>query len=334
MTMMYPGGNGVAGTLHAHVDISSELARWLAEQMAKRVTRVMLAQRVGDNGLQQVDEWPTTDLVDAHALAQMIFSFATREAQSLRASLAYVVFGLRDDRPEPVGRFSFRIEASMGWMQSADAPDERGLTAMLMRHTEAATRLSLGHSREMSDQYERLITLLNEQHAAQLDKAYKRIEILEGRELEALELREKIQSMAYEREVTLAEGTRRDEMQKYRFEKVMGLVTLIAAKFRPSGAVGAPDGAGAAKPAANEGELLEVLTHFVQSVTKEQLDQLVMILRPEQLAMLSTLWDAVSTRVGAGDGTPAAATSTTTDSAAAEGSTATAGPVEQEKEPR
>ena len=56
-----------ASPAHVETDIISELARWLAEQVTKSVARVVLAQKLGDSSHHAVDEWTTSDLVDAHA---------------------------------------------------------------------------------------------------------------------------------------------------------------------------------------------------------------------------------------------------------------------------
>ena len=76
------------GPAHVESDIVTELARWLADQVTKGVARVVLAQKLGDSSHHAVDEWTTGDLLDAHALADVIYGAAVREAQTLRVSVA------------------------------------------------------------------------------------------------------------------------------------------------------------------------------------------------------------------------------------------------------
>jgi hypothetical protein len=297
---------------HVESDPISELARWIPDQLRKRASRFVLAQRVGDSAHHTVDEWTTAELTDANALAEVIYGTAVRDAQALKTSLAYGVFALRDDRPEPISRMYLRVDAGGGWMQSTDPPDERGVTAMLMRHTEASARLSLGHSRGILDQYERLLEQNTAHHTRLLDQAYARITALEAREIEALDLREKLQSIARERELELAQLARRSELRLFAVDKLSQLAPLILAKLGPAGE----------RPGASTVGAIEVLEQLIVSITPEQFPQIVALLRPEQVAMLAHLYDIVEARAAAaataaqasrtGPGTPATPSPETT----------------------
>jgi hypothetical protein len=270
-------------------DVIAELARWIPEQVAKRATRFVLAQRVGESAHQTVNEWATAaDLEDPHALAVTIYEIAEHETQALKTAVTYGVFAIRADRPEPVARKYFRVDAGLGWMQPTDAPDERGVTAMLMRHTEASARLSLGHSRGILDQYERLQELTVAHTTRLLDQANARVAILEAREMEALQLRDQLQSMSRQRELELAQLTQGSQMKIVAMEKLTQLAPLILAKL---GRGDAP-----LSPAANMVGAMEVLEQLIVSLQPEQFTKLAAILRPEQLAMLSHLYDVVDAR--------------------------------------
>jgi hypothetical protein len=274
---------------HVESDPISELARWIPDQLRKRASRFVLAQRVGDSAHHTVDEWTTAELTDANALAEVIYGTAVRDAQALKTSLAYGVFALRDDRPEPISRMYLRVDAGGGWMQPTDPPDERGVTAMLMRHTEASARLSIGHSRGILDQYERLLEQNTAHHMRLLDQAYARIAALEAREIEALDLREKLQSIARERELELAQLARRSELRLFAVDKLSQLAPLILAKLGPAGE----------RPGASTVGAIEVLEQLIVSITPEQFPQIVALLRPEQVAMLAHLYDIVEARAAA-----------------------------------
>jgi hypothetical protein len=274
---------------HVESDPIAELSRWIPEQVRKRATRIVLAQRVGDSAHHTVDEWTLAELTDPHALAEVIYGTAVRDAQALKTSLAYGVFALRDDRPEPISRMYLRVDAGAGWMQPSDPPDERGVTAMLMRHTEASARLSLGHSRGILDQYERLLEQNTAHHTRLLDQAYARITALEGREIEALDLREKLQSIARERELELAQLSRRSELRLFAIDKLSQLAPLILAKLGPAGE----------RPGSSTVGAIEVLEQLILSITPEQFPQVVALLRPEQVALLAHLYDIVEARAAA-----------------------------------
>lgn len=272
---------------HVESDTVSDLTRWIPEQIRKRASRFVLAQRVGDSAHHTVDEWTTAELTDAGALAETIYATAVRDAQALKASQAYGVFALRDDRPEPISRMYFRIDAgAIGWMQPADTPDERGVTSMLMRHTEASARLALGHSRGILDQYERLQEQTVAHHGRLLEQAYARIAILEAREIEALQLRDQLQSTAREKEMALAQLTRRTELQKLAIDKLSQFAPLILAKL------GRGEGP---TPSANVVGAIDVLTQFIVSITPEQFQEIAPLLRPEQMALLAHLYDVAET---------------------------------------
>jgi hypothetical protein len=272
---------------HVESDPISELARWIPDQIRKRATRFVLAQRVGESAHHSVDEWTTAELTDANALAEVIYGTAVRDAQALKTSLAYGVFALRDDRPEPISRMYLRVDAGAGWMQPSDPPDERGVTAMLMRHTEASARLSLGHSRGILDQYERLLEQNTAHHTRLLDQAYARVTALEAREIEALELRDKLQSIARERELELAQLARRSELRLFAVDKLSQIAPLILAKLGPGGSE---------RPAPSVVGAIEVLEQLIVSISAEQFPQIVALLRPEQVALLAHLYDVVEAR--------------------------------------
>ena len=276
-------------TAHVESDPVSELARWIPEQIRKGASRFVLAQRVAENSHHTVDEWATAELTNAHALAETIYGTAVRDAQAIKTSLAYGVFALRDDRPEPISRMYLRVDAGAGWRQPNDPPDERGVTAMLMRHTEASARLSLGHSRGILEQYERLLELNTGHYTRLLEQAYARVNVLEGREIEALELREKLQSIARDRDIELAQLARRSELRLFAVDKLSQIAPLILAKLAPAGE----------RPGASIVGTIEVLEQLIVSITPEQFPQIVGLLRPEQVAMLAHLYDIVEARAAA-----------------------------------
>jgi hypothetical protein len=277
---------------HTHVegDTISDLARWLADQVTKHASRVVLAQRVADSGHHTVDEWTVAELVDARALAEVIYGAAMRDAQALRTSLTYGLFAIRNDRPEPIGRYFFRMESGLGW-QPSDTPDERGVVAMLMRHTEASARLSLGHSRGILDQYERLLGQNTAHYEQLLQQAYGRIAALEAREIEALEIKDKLQSMARARELELAKLAHSAHLRALALDKLGTLAPLLLAKL--GGADGGPPAATTTNAAM---DTIEVLEQLIVSITPEQFTQVVALLRPEQVALLAHLYDVVEAR--------------------------------------
>jgi hypothetical protein len=283
---------------HVESDIVTDLTRFIDDQGRRGCTRVVLAQKVGETH-QTVNEWRLEEMLDARSLAHVLHATGLREAQTLRESITYGVFAFRADSPAPVGRIVFRIDTGTGgWLGSADTPDERGITAMLMRHTESSARLSLGHSREIVDQYQTLLGTEHTHHTRLLEQAYARIRVLEGRESEALELREKLQSHSFEREAQVDALKRKDEMRKFAIEKLGPVIPIVISKLLggapASGNAAASWAAGVASAAAS----------FVQSLTPDQLGGVARLLTEEQLAIFSQLYQIAEARLQRTERTP------------------------------
>lgn len=283
-------------------DIVSDLTRFIEDQVRRHCTRIVLAQKVGETH-HTVNEWLIAEMLDARTLAHAVHSTGLREAQTLRESVAYGVFAFRGDSPVPAGRFVFRIEAG-AWLGGSDTPDERGLMAMLMRHTESSARLSLGHSREVVDQYQTLLGQEHTHHTRLLEQAYARIRVLEARESEAIDLREKLQSHAIERDFQLDALKRKDEMRKFALEKLGPVVPIIMAKLIGGGAANETAAsstaagvvtAAATAAGANVGD--ELVDRLVQSLTPDQLGEVARLLSPEQLAIFGQLYELAEARI-------------------------------------
>ena len=172
----------------AEGDIVTDLARFVEDQVRRQCVKFVLVQRTGD-ALHAVNDWLVAEMLDAASLAHAIHATALREAQVLRESVVYRVFSFRADQVDPVAHCTFRADGGSEWLSSAKTPDERGLVAMLMQHTDTSARLSLGHSREIVDQYQTLLTQRQAHDQRLLEQAYARIRVLEEREMESLELR-------------------------------------------------------------------------------------------------------------------------------------------------
>ena len=311
----------VAANAHVESDVLSDLTRFIEDQVRRQSDRFVLAQRAGD-ALQTVNEWLAAEMLDARSLAHVIYGAGLREAQALREAVSYGVFAFRADTPGPVGRFVFRIEAGSGWLAQADTPDERGLMAMLMRHTDSSARLSLGHSREIVDQYQTLLTQQQAHDQRLLEQAYARIRALEARESEALELHEKLQSHTAERDAQLEALRRKDEMRKFALEKLGPIVPIMVAKLlggAPANETSVPPSVAAAARVASAHVGDELVDRLVQSLTPTQLGEVARLLTPEQLAIFGQLYDLVEARIRRAAGASAPTTSTTSDAAAVAG---------------
>ena len=278
---------------------AEDVARFVEDQVRRQAARFVLAHRTGDT-IQPVNEWLVAEMLDPQSLAQAIYGTAQREGQVLRESVIFAVFAFRTELPNPVARCTFRIEGGGEWLSTTKRADENGLVAMLMHHTDTAARLSLGHSRDIVDQYQGLLTQQQAHDQRLLEQAYARIRVLEERETEALDLRDKLQSHAAEREAQLETLRRQDEMRKFAMEKLGPIVPILMARLlgsAPAGETGAAKAVAAAAGEAGAHAGDELVDRLMQSLTPAQLGEVARLLTPDQLVLFGELYELAEVRI-------------------------------------
>jgi len=154
-----------------------------------------------------------------------------------------------------------------------------------------------------------------------LDKAHARIEVLEEREAEQLELRDQLRTMVGNLDLQRAESRRKDVELEHRHQeraKVLaqfapygqallsmvapGLAQAVAAAAPASGpdasASAAATAAATSTPAdpAAAATAEDLIDQLFVSFEREQLVQIALMLRPEQQAILSTLYEGATLR--------------------------------------
>jgi hypothetical protein len=283
-------------SFHVESDTITELTAFLETQARQRSSRIVLAEKSSEQN-HPVGEWQLEEMLDARSLATIIHSAGVREAHVLRESVAYGVFAFHADSPSVVGRFVFRIEVGNGFAPSRKA-DEHGIIGMLMGHAEISARLSLGHSREIVDQYQTLFVQQNVHAARQLEQAHARIRALEEREAAAIETHERLQSQLMERQASIEAAKRnddrRDEMRRFGLEKLGLLLPLIMAKLgAPVGA--AAGGAGTAPAATNQTD--DLIDTLMQSMSGEQAKAIANLLTQEQVVLFIHIYEAALGRI-------------------------------------
>jgi hypothetical protein len=284
-------------SFHVESDTLTELAAFLETQARRHSARILLAEKSSEHH-HPIGEWQLEEMLDARSLAGIIHGAALREAQVLRESIVYGVFAFHADSPVVVGRFVFRIDVGNGFAPSRKA-DEQGILGMLMSHAEVSARLSLGHSREIVDQYQTLFVQQNVHASRQLEQAHARIRALEEREALAIETHERLQSQLLERQASLEAAKRnddrRDEMRRFGLEKLGLLLPLLMAKLgAPGGA--AAGGAGVAAPAATNptDELIDTL---IRTMSGEQAKAIANLLTQEQVVLFIHVYEASLGRI-------------------------------------
>lgn len=294
----------------ANSDTASEIERFIEEQVRHQCARFLLAQR-GET-FHPLNDWLVEGMLDARSLAAKIHGEALREAQEVRESSVYGVFAFHANSTVPVGRILFRIEVESSGLAVANKPDDKGVIAMLMGHADSFARLSLGNARETVEQYHSLLAREHEQSTRLLERANARIRVLEEREVEFLELREKFQNHVLEQSLVLEEqrgrnesrkrsDDRKDDMRKFAMERLAPLLPFVVAKLTGGGLSPANETAGAgaagagpapAAAATAVGTLGDQLVDgLVETMTAEQAKEIASLLTPQQQVLFIQLYE-------------------------------------------
>jgi hypothetical protein len=311
-------------SFHVESDTITELAAFLETQARQRSARILLAERTGEQN-HPVGEWQLEEMLDARSLATIIHGAAVRETQALRESAAYGVFAFHADSLAVVGRFVFRIEVGSGFAPSRNKADEHGIIGMLMGHAEISARLSLGHSREIVDQYQTLFVQQNVHATRQLEQAHARIRALEEREALAIETHERLQSQLLERQANIdaakRNDDRRDEMRRFGMEKLDRLLPLVVAKLSGPVAAAAGGGGGAAAATNPTEDLIDTL---MQTMSGEQAKAIANLLTQEQVVLFIHLYESALGRIAQKNQAAAEARAQAASAAAADVATSSA----------
>ncbi len=252
---------------------SVSIARWLREQVEDHCVRVALRQKTED-AEQHVREWSLVDLGDADDLVEEIEACAHADSLNFRGPTLYGIFSYREAGKRYVSRTLLRI-AGQGFnhaMGETEAADARGLTSQMMRHTEVASRIALGHTQEIILQYQQLLVARD-----------KRIEDLESRYFKVLELYERLTSMQHERDMEVIRAQRSDKRTDFLKEKLDMLAPVLVSKMVGQGSGGAALGE-------------ELMRQFLKSLTPDQMSKIVGSLAPEQAAVINEIYLAYGER--------------------------------------
>jgi hypothetical protein len=263
---------------------SIDLAKWLAARLSDDCMLVVLRHR-GADADQQVREWPLASDTNVNDIADQIEACAHEDGRHFRGPTVYGVFAYREAGKPAVARTLLRIEgqgAAEAFMGETETADARGITSQLMRHNEVAARMALGTTADIIEYYRRA-----------LDARDRRIDELEARHFKTLELYEDLQSMRHEREIDVLREHRADQRTQFLKEKLDMLAPVLMNKLLGKGA-----GGGSGAPALGE----ELMRQFLKSLTPQQIEALMGMLRPEQAAVIGEVYEAYAKRESAKDG--------------------------------
>jgi hypothetical protein len=163
-------------------------------------------------------------------------------------------------------------DALIGETESADA---RGLVSQMMRHTEASARIALGQTLEIVEHYKSISKERGE-----------RVISLEEKQMQVIELFERLISLQHERDLATIRERRADKKHDFVREKLDMLTPVLMSKVLGAGD---PKGSGSLM-----GE--ELLRQFLKSLKSEQMRAIWSALSPEQAATMFELYDRYGQR--------------------------------------
>jgi hypothetical protein len=220
------------------------IGTWLRVQTTGKTppTMVSLRQIVGTTRGQNAVEaakWEPPYPSNFDAWAQEILDFAEADAEATGPNTYDYAIVLLDDRGRVGSRRPFRIvaEDQEALVGPVEAPNERGVLAMMMRRDEARERLGTAGMVRVLREYERLL----DRETARGDKLEARIAKLEEREVEVARLLEETASKKHEREMALLQNVQRGEERQKFVDKIVGLLPHAAAKMGMVPAQGDPE---------------------------------------------------------------------------------------------
>ena len=254
---------------------SVNIARWIRDQVDDHCVRLALRQKTED-AEQHVREWSLVDIANVDDLVEEIETCAHADSLNFRGPTLYGLFSYREAGKRYVSRTLLRV-AGQGFNQAmmvgeTEAADARGLTSQMMRHTEVASRIALGHTQEIILQYQQILAARD-----------KRIEDLEARHFKVLELHERLASMQHERDMEIVRAQQSDKRTDFLKEKLDMLAPVLVSKMIGKGAGGAALGE-------------ELMRQFLKSLTPDQMTKIVGSLAPEQAAVINEIYLAYGER--------------------------------------
>lgn len=206
------------------------------------------------------------------------------DAEGLGGVQTYVILPFFENRPDkPGSRFTIRESAGDG-IDSDDVesepPTKSGVLTQMMRHTEAATRMSLMSSTQ-------IMTILRNTVSRQAET----IEKLVAEKMATIDLMERMRSEELERRL-LVENTEREAKNKAELMDKIGMLVPVVIN-RLAGKSVVPGGT-----SPMEG----LIKGLIESMQPDQIEKLQGVLTPTQMVSLMEIFQAVQPPENSGNG--------------------------------
>jgi hypothetical protein len=246
---------------------SADLVAWVRTQIASGCVYIVMRQRA-DEGECIVASWSLPGEGPV-AVAAAIEREAHTEGQHLRGPTLFVLYASKDvSSREFVARRTICIEGSayprVGETEPANIA---GVTGMLMRHADGATKIALQHTSNIIEQYKVLLMV-----------AHQRIADLEAALQESAAMRESLATLSHERELALHRAKIEDKRTDFIKEQLELIIPTGISRLLGPGKDG--------MPAMTE----QIIRQFMGSLKQEQLGAVMAALSPEQQLVIGDLY--------------------------------------------
>lgn len=213
------------GTKRAMMDWIRRQAFMHADSKNGRCTGLLVLHMGSKNN--QVAEIPIHEKFgpeDVEDVATEVGNAATLDADALGGVQKYYITATFENLSGPANRFAFRISGT-GNEDNVDTFDSepansKGLLGQMMRHTEAAQRISVASTGHVITMQNKIISRQAEQ-----------IESLTSKHIELVETLEELKSERHDRDLAAAESMRKQEAYKDITQKILMLMPIVANKF-------------------------------------------------------------------------------------------------------
>jgi hypothetical protein len=254
--------------------VPEDIVAWVHEQIARACPLLVLRQRMDEGGEMVVCNM-TLPGDGPQAIAASLYSRAMSEGRYLRGPTLFMMYAFKEVGREHCDRKSFRVEGeSYARTGETEPPTMAGINSMLMRHTDAATKIALGHTSHIIEQYKVLLL--------QRDR---RISELEASLREASAVRESLVMFEHERALSMHRVNEDSKRSDFMRDKLDLLIPVVASKMLGTTSMGVP-------PVVND----EILKQLLGSLSNEQLFKLQGILNPDQQTAVGDLYTRYAQR--------------------------------------
>lgn len=274
----------------------AKLQKWVARQKSDLtgdgpIVKLTLHHAVeGGEGLEFIDKFEKIADISALDLAQMIWDSACQDADSYPNGMPqrYKLLAFRveteDSDGMPETTFVFLIQSPKpldGTGGTTEPPNDKGMMAQFMRHTEQNQRMIAGT-------LERILERVNIDHERERAR---RIEA-EDRAASMAEAREALLDRKQERELEFAQAKQRAVYVDQLLSGVLTFAPLVLMKL--FGGEGAPAPAGSAARVGHDQATVETVMQFLKSLSQEDAMKVLGALPPTKQAMLVEIYKAAN----------------------------------------